>query len=178
MNNFWHQIRGRTEFQGGISLSAQRRDSVGADAMRRGIWLYPFLLAAQTAGAALLYWQGLPIYRELYANASSYTPKAETLLSTTSACLLIQIAYWVSYRERISPPIFVNAVLGHIVLFLSRLIFLLPTLIFSFLFIYKALGSQMPISRYVVIVFGLFSLFCYTRELDRFGNRLLGPKGV
>ncbi len=80
------------------------------------------------------------------------------------------------YRIRPAPPRFVNVGLGHIVLFLARLIFLLPTAIFSFLFIAKTVDVQMPPLRYVVILFGLFSLFCYVRELERFGIRLLGKQ--
>jgi hypothetical protein len=99
-------------------------------------------------------------------------------------CIILvkEPAHWASARSRnhtrLPPPRFVNALLGHVVLFASQLIFLLATAIFLFLFFDKALEYKMSISRYVIILFGLFSLFCYTRELERFGSRLLGREGA
>jgi hypothetical protein len=140
--------------------------------------LYLLLVAAQTVGAALLYWHGLPIYRRLSADVAAYDPQTKTLVWTTAAGALIQLAYWTGYHARLQPPRFVNALLGHVVLFASQLIFLLATAIFLFLFFDKALENRMSISRYVVILFGLFSLFCYTRELARFGSGLLEREGA
>jgi hypothetical protein len=130
------------------------------------------LFTVQTAGAVLLAWQVLPIYRRAVADPSAYD--SETTVSALGASVLIQFGYWMRYRIRPTPPPFVNVVLGHIVLFLARLIFVLPTTVFSFLFIAKTVAAQMPISRYLVILVGLFSLFCYVRELERLGIILLG----
>jgi hypothetical protein len=132
-------------------------------------WFYPLLFALQTAGAALLFWQVLPIYRQALANSNIYD--SSTIVSLVGG-VLIQFGYWINYRTRPPQPRLCNAVAGHILLFAARLTFLLPSAIFSFLFITKAL--QMPVARYLAIVFGLFSLFCYVRELERLGNRLLG----
>jgi hypothetical protein len=43
--------------------------------------------------------------------------------------------YWIPHRVGPSTPRFVNIFLGHVVLFLARLIFLLPVALFSFMFI-------------------------------------------
>jgi hypothetical protein len=137
-----------------------------------GRWLYPLLLTVQTAGAVLLAWQVLPIYRKALADPTAYD--SGTTVSALGASGLIQLAYWMRYRIRPMPPHFVNAAVGHIVLFVARLVFVLPTAIFSFLFVAQTLQAQIPISRYLVILFGLFSLFCYLRELERLGIRLLG----
>jgi UPF0716 family protein affecting phage T7 exclusion len=139
-----------------------------------GRWLYPLLLAVQTFGAALLYWQGLPIYRSLSSDVTAHDPQTETLVWTATASALIQVAYWTGYHAHLQPPRFVNVVIGHVVLFAARLLFVLATAIFTFLFIAKQLENQMSTLRYLVILFGLFSLFCYTRELERFGKRLMG----
>jgi hypothetical protein len=61
------------------------------------------------------------------------------------------------------------------VLFLSRLLFLLPVALFSFVFINNKLENQMPFSRYVLLLVGLFSLFCYSLDLRRYGTAMLGP---
>lgn len=140
-----------------------------------GSWLYPLLLTVQTGGAVLLCWQVLPIYRKALDDPSRL--HSETTVPALGAAALIQVLYWIRYRIDPAPPRFVNVALGHIVLFVSRLMFVLPTAVFSFLFINKTLEVQMTIPRYIVILFGLFSLFCYVRELERLGNVLLGkPK--
>jgi hypothetical protein len=51
--------------------------------------------------------------------------------------------------------------------------FVFPTSIFSFLVFAQKRGFQIPAIRYVVVLMGLFALYRYTRELDRFGNALL-----
>lgn len=135
-----------------------------------GKWLYPVVFTLETIGAVLLAWQVLPIYREALANPTGYNFDGTAI----GAGVLIQVAYWIGYRLRPSIPRFVNVALGHIVLFAARLIFLLPTSIFSFLFIANRFTVQLSISRYLIIVFGLFSLFCYIRELEQLGNSLMG----
>lgn len=137
-----------------------------------GRWLYPVLLTLETTGAVMLYREGLPIYRETLADPSAYDPEANAL--ALAACVLIQVAYWIRYRIRPERARVVNVVLGHIVLFLSGLIFLLPTAVFSYLFIAKTVEVQIPASKCLFIVFALFSLFCYVLELERLGGRLLG----
>lgn len=138
----------------------------------RGKWLYLVLLTLETIGAVLLAWQVLPIYREALANPTGYSFDG----TAVGAGVLIQLAYWSCYQLRPSTPHFVNVPLGHIVLFAAKLIFLLPTSIFSFLFIANKFKVQLSIFRYLIIVFGLFSLFCYIRELEHLGNSLLGKR--
>ena len=67
-----------------------------------GGWLYWLLLALQTAGTVLLYWDALPIYRNIMID-----PKAHDATTTTialGASALIQVAYWIGYRIRSEPP--------------------------------------------------------------------------
>lgn len=137
-----------------------------------GRWLYPLLLAVQTAGAVLLAWEALPIYRRALATPTAHDSEASIL--ALMAGVLLQLAYWIGYRIRPAPPRFVNVALGHIVLFVARLLFVLATAIFSFLFVTNALQAEIPVARYAVILFGLFSLFCYVREVERLGTYLLG----
>jgi hypothetical protein len=87
----------------------------------------------------------------------------------------MQVGYWIPHPIGPSTPRVVNVVLGHVVLFLSRLIFLLPVALFSFVFIHNKLENRMPFLRYVLLLVGLFSLFCYSLELQRYGTAMLGP---
>lgn len=141
---------------------------------RGGRWLYPLLLALETVGAVLLYSEGLPIYRKILADPGAYDP--QTTFVALGGAVLIQVAYWARYRMRPPEPRLANVLLAHILLFVSRLIFVLPAAIFSFLFIAKAVDVRMPLSRYAFILFALFSLFCYVLELELLGARILRPK--
>jgi hypothetical protein len=132
------------------------------------------LLALQTIGVGLFYCKGLPLYREVASDPTAYSPKAAIWGWSLPSIALIQVGYWISHRVSPPPPRFVNVVLGHVVLFLARLIFLLPVALFSFVFINNKLENQMPLSRHVLLMVGLFSLFCYTRDLQRYGADMLG----
>lgn len=143
---------------------------LGRSATSTRRWLYPLLFILETIGAVLLAWQVLPIYREALADPAGYSFDGTAI----GAGILIQLGYWIGYRLRPPTPRFVNVLLGHFALFAARLIFLLPTSIFSFLFIANRFTVRLSASRYLIIVFGLFSLFCYIRELEHLGNSLLG----
>jgi hypothetical protein len=141
-----------------------------------GYWLYPLLLIMETVGAAVLCWKGLPLLRSLLADPASYATRERIWIWTVPATVLVQIGYWLRYRIRPALPRLHNALLGHIVLFVSRLSFVVATAVFSFVFIAKRLEGQMDAARYILTVVGLFSLFCYMLELQRFGSALIGPE--
>ena len=138
---------------------------------RGGRWLFPFLLALETAGAMMLYWEGLPIYRQTLANTVTFPTK--TTAMALAGVALIQAAYWLRHRMRPEPPRYAHALLAHIVLFLARMVFLLPTAVFSFLFLTKTLEVQIPYTKYAFIILALFSLFCYVRELEWLGTHMM-----
>lgn len=151
--------------------------SVAVPPHRSGVgWRYLLLLTMQTVGAYIFYRNGLPWYRDLLADPTAYEARPDTRIWALSAIALVQVGYWVCYRVRPPPPRFTNVVLGHFVLFLARMSFLLATTVFSFVFFAQKLASRMPISRYVLMSAGLFSLFCYMQELQRLGGRLVGQE--
>jgi hypothetical protein len=65
-------------------------------------------------------------------------------------------------------------VLGHVVLFVAQFGFIFVGSVFTLVFFLPDQGFSIPFGRYIVTILGMFSLFCYTFELDRFGRRLLG----
>ena len=71
-------------------------------------------------------------------------------------------------------PQFQNALLGHAILFLARMVYVLPTAIFGFVFIAQRPEFEIPVFRRLVLLLGLFSLFCYVRELERLGRVFTG----
>lgn len=140
----------------------------------RGRWLYALLLGTETAGAAMLYVRGVPFYRALVIDTAQYAPSGGTQLWTLSSMALMQVAYWTRHRARPALPRYRNALLGHLLLFVARLSFVLATSVFSFVFMTRKLAEQMPPVGYALTAAALFSLFCYMLELQRLGNALAG----
>ncbi len=141
--------------------------------MTRGHWSYLSLFAMETVGTVMLYWKIVPLYRLLSADPTTYGKRAGTTLWSLAAIALIQAGYWIRYRTDPATPSLVSVTLGHIVVFLSRMVFTLATAVFSFVFISEKLASEMPVFRYVLTVVGLFSLFLYSQELQHLGTRLM-----
>ncbi len=88
----------------------------------------------------------------------------------------MQLGYWISYRVRPQPPQFVNVLLGHITLFVARMSFVFATSVFGFMFLVEKPGFHIPASRYLLLLLGLFSLYCYMLELERLGRTFLSEK--
>ena len=139
----------------------------------RGRWSYFALFGMQTIGAVVLIWTGLHLYRQVLADPS-HKPELWPTVGSLSSIVLMQIAYWVSYRVRPPLPQFQNALLGHAILFLARMVYVLPTSIFGFVFVAQRPEFDIPVFRCLVLLLGLFSLFCYVRELERLGRVFIG----
>ena len=140
----------------------------------RARWSYIALFGTQTIGAVVLIWTGLLVYREVLADPASHETHPWAFVGSLSSIALMQISYWVSYRVRPPLPQFQNAVLGHAILFLARMVFVLPTSIFGFVFVAQRPEFEIPVYQCLVILLGLFSLFCYVRELERLGRVFTG----
>ncbi len=136
----------------------------------------PVLFGVQTIGAVILFWNGVPLFQEILADPAGHEAQPEHLIWALSSILLMQAGYWISDRDRPLLPHFTNAPLGHITLFVARMSFVFPTSVFGFMFIAQRPGFHIPVFRYVVTIAGLFSLFCYTRELERLGRAFLAKK--
>ena len=127
----------------------------------------------QTIGAVVLIWTGLFLYRQVLADPS-HEPELWPIVGSLSSIAVMQICYWVSYRVRPPLPRFQNAPLGHAILFLERMVFVLSTSVFGFVFIARRPEFEIPVFRCLVLLLGLFALFCYVRELERLGRVFTG----
>jgi hypothetical protein len=136
--------------------------------------VYPLLLGVQTIGVVLLYAHIIPLFKQLAGDPTTYEKRIETRIWIISTIALIQAGYWLRYRLRLAPPKFVNAFAGHLVIFAGRLAFTLATAVFSFVFIFQKLASQLPLAGYGLTLAGVFSLFCYMQELQRLGETMMG----
>ena len=137
---------------------------------------YPALFSVQTLGAAILLSNGVPLYREVLANPDIFEARGDHLSWGLLSIVMMQFGYWVSDRIRPAPPRLTSRLLGHIVLFIGRMSFVIATSIFGFLFIVQKPGFHIPASSYIVVLWGLFALYCYTRELEKLGRALLPDK--
>ena len=102
--------------------------------------------------------------------------RSEHLVWALSSIELMQVGYWISYRVHRPLPRFSNALLGNVTLFVARMSFVFATSVFGFMFITQKPGFQIPAFRYVITLLGLFALYCYIQELERFGRALLGQR--
>lgn len=140
----------------------------------RGVGLYLCLLAVQSAGVALLLANLIPLYRLMALDFAKYRPDVRTWWAI-AGMLLIQIAYWL--RVRLDPPLprKGSMVLGHIVLFAARMLFVSVTASFTVMFLnrFEALRNMnYPPLRALVVLVMFFSIFCWTLELERLGKAL------
>ncbi len=139
--------------------------------------LYLLLLAVQTIGTVIIYWNGIPHYRGVAANPGGHVPRLETLEWSLPSIVVMQIAYWIRHPVVPALPRFIsNAPCGHAVLFVAHLVFDVAVVFFTFVFITRPTEFQMPALRYVITIAGLFCLFCYSLELERLGKSLLDSK--
>ena len=69
-----------------------------------------------------------------------------------------------------------NLLLGHVILFLSRLNFIFAAAVFSAVYLVRF--NELEISLWVFVLLSgvLFSIFCYTLELERLGRALIERK--
>ena len=88
----------------------------------------------------------------------------------------MQVAYSVCHQVRPPLPQFTNALIGHAVSFLARLGFVLPTSVFGFVFVARRPEFEISAFGYLVILLGLFSLYCYVRDLERPGLGFHRPR--
>jgi hypothetical protein len=149
-------------------------NSALAQSARGGQWSYFALFGMQTIGAIVLIWTGLLIYRQVLADPTTHETQPWAIFASLLAIALMQISYWVSYRVRPPLPQCQNALLGHVILFLARMIYVLPTSLFGFVFIAQKYEFEIPVFTCLVLLLGLFSLFCYVRELERLGRVFIG----
>jgi hypothetical protein len=111
----------------------------------RGRWSYFALFGVQTIGAVVLIWTGV-------LADPSHEPELWPIVGSLSSIAVMQICYWVSYRVRPPLPRFQNAPLGHAILFLARMVYVLPTSVFGFVFIAQRPEFEIPVFRCLVLL--------------------------
>ena len=92
------------------------------------------LFAMETAGAAIILWAGVPIYRQIVVDVSGHEPRLQTLGWALLSIALVQAGYWGRVCCYPESPRRGHILLAHALLFLARLSFLWRGHIFGDLF--------------------------------------------
>lgn len=73
-------------------------------------------------------------------------------------------------------PVSRNPLLGHLILFLSRLNFIFAAAVFSAVYLVRINELDISLLGLVFLSAVLFSIFCYTLELERIGRAFVERK--
>jgi hypothetical protein len=135
---------------------------------------YVLFFVIEVAAMAVILWDGLPIYRHLMILERVTTRADEAILWMAVAA--IQFSYWHLLRHE-SPFAFQRRVfLAHVVLFVSRLSFVFASSLFALVAYRYSNALSFDVTRVVLFIAVLFSVFCFSRHLEAMGNLWLkGP---
>jgi hypothetical protein len=133
------------------------------------------LLAIHTGALGVVLYLWIPMYRRLVAGPGGDHPGAGVVDKLLLAVIVMQVCYWWRRLLPHTPPR-PHVLLGHLLLFLSRLAFVFVGSSFS-LFIVRA-GDTRPSPGGLLISFwALFAIFCYVLELEALARPRLERTG-
>jgi len=133
---------------------------------------YLLLLVTETIGVALILWDGVPLYRQVVRQISSHRPEPGIVWWAVTAVILLQVSYWLRMRLQLPVPWSGHPFIAHAILFVGRISFVFATSVASFVFLNNFEKLNLPPHRTVMLLALLFSMFCWTLELDRLGKGL------
>lgn len=144
--------------------------------LRNEPWIYPLLLAVQTVGAIVVLVNGVPIYRQIVGDTGKPDPHPGILWWAVAAATLIQSAYWLRVRMKPTMPRGGFPVFGHLAQFAARLSFIFASSTFSVVFLARFEQLAFPAHRIAMVLLLLFSMFCWSLELERLARALNGTE--
>jgi hypothetical protein len=140
------------------------------------IALYWILFLGQTIGDVTILSHLIPIFRRLVTSGLDEKPSTKILVLATLGVIIMQVCYWLDQYWFATLRLGYNPVLGHLILFLSRLNFIFAGAVFSAVYLVRF--NELDISFWGLLILSivLFSIFCYTLELERIGRALVKRK--
>jgi len=130
-------------------------------------WL---LFSAESVGALIILWNGVPIHRRLLLGHTAQQADPSVFVLGAVAVILIQSAYWIRLRCLPQLQLKRQLVLGHAIQFLGRLSFVFIGGLFGVVFFTRFEELEFSIWKVLFLLAVLFSLFCYTLDLERLGK--------
>lgn len=131
---------------------------------------YAICFLIETAGIVLVMWDGVPLFRHLIRFERVVTPVDANIMLI--AVVFVQATYWAYLRH--DPPFGLprQQLLGHVFLLVSRLIFIFASGVFSLVVYRYPEMFEFSIYKTSMLIAVLFSVFCFSRHLERIGNLL------
>ena len=136
---------------------------------------YFAFVTVQTVGFGIVMVNGVPLYRQMASDFSKHQPQRGILWWALAAVVLIQTAYWLRVRLQPARPRGGNVVLAHLISFVGRLSFILGSSTFTVMFLVRFEELSLPPHRVLMLLALLFSLFCFSLELEQLGSALGRP---
>ena len=142
----------------------------------KSLAVFAALIAAEAVGAAIILWQGLPIYHYLLDRGPERRSDLIMRLLAIAGITIIQVAYWTAWRwfRRVELPS--QVVLGHVLQFVARLNFVFVSGMFAAAYLIRSADMEFRPSRFLLLTSALFSMFCFTLELERLGRAFVEGK--
>jgi len=136
--------------------------------------IYPLLLAIEAAGAITILWHGVPIYRSLLEDTFVQQAHGSVVGWAIAGIVLIQAPYWLSIFK-VFPSLVVpqHIFAGHVVSFLARLNFVFVSGLFAAVVFARGPDLEVVPWRALVLAAVLFSMFCFSLELERLAKLFL-----
>ena len=138
--------------------------------------LYWILFLGQTIGDATILSHLIPLFRRLVTSGLHEKTPPKIMVFAALGVTTIQVCYWLDQHWFVTLRPGHNPLLGHLILFLSRLNFIFAGAVFSAVYLVRFHELDISIWGFVFLSTVLFSIFCYSLELERLGRALVGGK--
>jgi hypothetical protein len=140
----------------------------------RPTFMFWVLFSIQIATAAVVLWNGVPFYRKLLLSQQGSDPG---LYTTAVICTVIGLlAYWGIVPLRDNVKLRANQIAGHLIQFVGRLVFTFAGGMFSVVFYVKFNDLDIQVWKLILLMGILFSLFCFTTQIEWLGRKLTEVK--
>ena len=142
------------------------------------IALYRILFLGQTIGDATIFSQLIPNFRRLVTSGLDEKPPTNIFILAALGVVIMQLCYWLDQHWFATLRLGYNPLLGHVILFLSRLNFIFAGAVFSAVYLVRFNELDISLWGLLIISIVLFLILCYTLELERIGKALVKRKIV
>ena len=140
------------------------------------IALYWILFLGQTIGDTTILSHLIPLFRQLVTSGLHEKTPPKIQVFATLGVIIIQVGYWLDQCWFMTLRLGHNSLLGHVILFLSRLNFIFGAAVFSAVYLVRINELDISLLGLVFLSAVLFSIFCYTLELERIGRAFVERK--
>ncbi|HYY30813.1 MAG TPA: hypothetical protein VE860_22945 [Chthoniobacterales bacterium] len=134
------------------------------------IVLHWILFLGQTLGDAMILSHLVPMLRQFITSGLDGKPSPKIFVFAALGITVIQVCYWLDLHWFATLRLRYIPVLGNVILFLARLNFIFAGATFSAVYLVRFKEVQMSPLEFALLFAVLFSMFCYTLELERLGG--------